>query len=324
MISAPLPIVHEGRDGWLFLTGGANFVTTLYQRDGGNLPDTALVRWRDEIAERKARCDTLGVRYAHLVVPEKLTIYGDRQSAPLIDPDLAPALRLAQMHAGRPADSYLVDLVAPMRAARGDADLYWRTDTHWTPAGCRLAYDALCHALGLAPVDDLETRPFTEMAKLMDLGMKLDPPVWETIRDVHWLKDASRVYENPVVRLLETPRFGGEIHVGCHARFSNARAPNDCRLLLFGDSFCGVGPHLLTALLAETVRELDFVWSANVDWRLVRRVKPDAVVTQIAERFLSAPPAAKFDLRVTALRQRLLAARRRAESWLRRRHSSGA
>jgi hypothetical protein len=156
----------------------------------------------------------------------------------------------------------------------------------------------------------------------MDLGSKLDPPVWETIREVTWLKDASRVYQNAVVRLLETHEYGGEIHVGCHASFTNPRAQNACKLMLFGDSFCGVSPYLFTALMAETVSELEFVWSANVDWGLVKRAKPDILVTEIAERYMALPPNDRFNLRVTEIRQAMLGRRRRLEAWWRARRAA--
>jgi len=314
--------VHQGLDRWLFLTGGSNFVTTLYQRDGGHLPDAALQRWRDTIADRKARCDALGVRYAHLVVPEKLTVYGHKQAEPLVDPDLAPTLRLMPLFDGDPADYGYVDLVAPMRSYRDEADLYWRTDTHWTPVGCLLAYESLCDALGLARNDELVSRPYVDAKRPMDLGSKLDPPVWENIREVTWLKDASRVDQNAVVRLLETHEYGGEIHVGCHARFVNPKAQNACKLMLFGDSFCGVSPYLFTALMAETVSELEFVWSANVDWGLVKRAKPDILVTEIAERYMALPPNDRFNLRVTEIRQAMLGRRRRLEAWWRDRRAA--
>lgn len=309
--------VHKGLDDWLFLTGGSNFVTTLYQRDGGHLPDAALARWRDTIMARKARCDALGARYAHIVIPEKLTIYGHKQAEPLVDPDLAPGLRLIKLFEGDPARYGYVDLVALMRAHRDEVDLYWRTDTHWNPVGCLLGYETLCDALGLARNDALVERPFVDDLRLLDLGSKLEPPVYEPVREVTWLQDASRVYCNNVVRLLEAHEYGGEIHVGSHAIFRNPKAANACKLLLFGDSFCSVGPHSFTALLAETVSELEFVWSANIDWGLVARSQPDIVVTEIAERYMALPPNDRFSLRATEIRQALLGRRRRFEAWLR-------
>jgi len=310
-------MVHRGRDGWLFLTGGTNFVTTLYQRDSGHLPDAALLQWRDAIVERARRCREAGVGYAHLVVPEKLTIYGDMQAEPLVDPALAPVIRLAQLFKGDAAAAGWVDLVEPMLDYRRKADLYWRTDTHWTPTGCLLAYEALCNALGLRRNDDVVMRPLHDVKKLLDLGSKLDPQRWEPVREACWLKDARRIYENAVVRFLETPAYGAEIHVGCHAIFKNPRAPNVCKVLLFGDSFSSPGPHSLTAILAETVSDLEFVWSANVDWSLVQRVRPDIVVTQIAERYMAIEPNDRFNLRWTEMFQAFRGRRKRFEAWRR-------
>jgi alginate O-acetyltransferase complex protein AlgJ len=310
-------LVHQGLDQWLFLTGGSNFVTTLYQRDSGHLPDASLRRWRDTIIERKTRCNALGARFAHLIVPEKLTIYGHKQAEPLVDPDLAPAIRLMQLFDGDPEAYGYVDLITLMRAHRNDVDLYWRTDTHWTPIGSLLGYEILCRALGLTANEELTSRPYFDVERLMDLGSKLDPPVWERIREVAWMKNATRVYRNAVVRLLETPEYGGEIHVGCHAVFKNPQAPNACKLMLFGDSFSDASPYHFTALMAETVTELEFVWSANVDWRLVARAKPDIVVTEIAERYMALPPNDRFNLRVTEFQQAMLGRRRRFEAWLR-------
>jgi alginate O-acetyltransferase complex protein AlgJ len=309
--------VHRGIDGWLFLVGGSNFVATLYERESGHLPDSTLARWRDVIVERKRRCDALGVQFAHLVVPEKLTIYAHKTAEPLVDPDLAPTLRLAQLFDRDPAAYGYVDLVALMRAHRDDVDLYWRTDTHWSPLGCLLGYEILCDALRLERNDDLVDRPFVEDIRLLDLGSKLEPPVYETIREARWSKDATRVYGNAVVRLLEAHEYGGEIHVGCRAIFKNPLARNKCKILLFGDSFSGVSPFFLTAALAETVSELEFVWSANVDWGLVKRAKPDFVVTEIAERYMALPPNDRFSLRVTEMRQIALGRRRRFEAWVR-------
>lgn len=311
-------IVHEGHDGWLFLTGGSNFVTTLYERDGGHLPDVNLRRWRDAIIERKRRCEALGVAYAHVVAPEKLTIYGHKQASPLVDVDLAPAIRLQQLFGGDARAAGWVDLVWPMREQRDAVELYWRSDTHWTPEGSLLAYRLLCESLRLAPNPDLAARPCHTIHKIMDLGGKFDPPRWEQIREIDWIAGARRIYANAVVRILEDPVHGGDIHVGAHAAYRNEKAPNDVRILLFGDSFAGVGSDRLTAQLAETARELIFVWSANVDWRLVKRVKPDIVITEIAERYMALAPNDRFNLRRAELSQLFKARRREIEARWRR------
>jgi alginate O-acetyltransferase complex protein AlgJ len=319
--SLTLEMVHQGQDGWLFLTGGSNFVVDLYQRDVGALPDRALARWRDALEVRKKRSDVLGISYAHLLIPEKMTVYGHKLASPIVDPDLAPAIRLYQSLAKNPAAAAYVDLVEPMRSRRDETDLYWLTDTHWTPAGCRLAYEALCARLGLTIPPDLEERSVRQESRLMDLGAKLDPPVWETISEVHWLKGASRVYENAIARLLEDPSYGGMIHVGSRATFQNPQAPNKSRLMLFGDSFSGINAHALTALLAETVEHVDFIWASGIDWLLVQREKPDFLVTQMAERYMAIPPLKHFNLRTTEIRQNITVRRRRFDAWLRAKHA---
>lgn len=314
-------LVHEGLDGWLFLTGGANFVTTLYDRDVGNLPDVELQKWQEIIDERIRRCREMDIAYAHLVVPEKLTIYGHKQSSPLVDPELAPAIRLRERFGAGSNSRHWIDLVAPMRALRDEIDLYWKTDTHWNAEGCLLAYDILCNALCLKPNDGLRDRPYREFASIMDLGGKLDPVRWETIREYEWAKDAKRTYMNRVAKILEDPEYGGEIHVGSHVTFKNPHSANGQKLLLFGDSFSDQRANLLTGLLAETVRQVDFVWSSSIDWNYVRSVRPDILVYEISERFMALTPNDRFDLTIAEARQTVRAQGKRLKRWWRARTS---
>jgi alginate O-acetyltransferase complex protein AlgJ len=307
----PQLLVHEGLDGWLFLTGGTNFVTTLYQREGGGLPDSKLAQWRDLILRRIERAEALGVRYAHMIVPEKLTIYGDKQATRVVDPELAPAIRLRELCAETKAAGHLVDLVAPMRERAQSQDVYWRTDTHWNVEGCLLGYHELCKALGLTPAPDLDSRPSRQFETVMDLGNKLDPPRWEIIEEREWARDAIRIYANRIAHFLEEVQYGAMIHVGAHAKFINPTAPNAQKALLFGDSFSTPRTHLLTGLLAETVRELEFVWSANIDWALVEKARPDLLIFEISERFMALLANDRFSLPKTEFAQSIRAARMR-------------
>lgn len=284
------PLVHEGLDGWLFLQAGSNFVTSLYHRTDGNLPDRRLEMWRRLIEQRAARARALGIDIVHVVVPDKLTLYGDRLAAPIVDPAQSPALRLAEMMARSPAQAQYLDLVEPMRRLRSAQNVYWRTDSHWTPEGCFAAYLALCERLAIAPIGDLLDRPHQEITRLMDLGGRVAPPQAETVRHYDFAANAQRVWTNWITRCLEDPFYDEAVHIGARARFSNPGSVSNKTVLLFGDSYARPNAEMLTGMLAESVGSLDFVWSSSIDWRLVKRLKPDIVICEVAERFLARLP----------------------------------
>lgn len=284
------PLVHVGTDGWLFLQGGSNFVASLYQRDGGQLPDSQLASWRDAIAHRARRFSRLGIDWLFVVVPEKLTVYEHRTASPLVDADLAPSVRLYEQLADIGLQRHMLDLVAPMRLRRDDRDLYWRTDSHWSPEGCFLAYKLICERLGVEADAGLLSRPYEERSSIMDLGGRLDPMPWEAVRSYSYLRGARRTAVNRVTRYLEDPQYKELIHVGARARFENPQAPNPQRAMLIGDSYALPSATRLTGMMAETFRSLEFVWSNSVDWQAIRWRRPDIVICEIAERFLMLQP----------------------------------
>ncbi|TGD93281.1 alginate O-acetyltransferase AlgX-related protein [Methylobacterium nonmethylotrophicum] len=293
---------HAGKDGWLFLTGGTNEVAGQY-RPSRPL-DRVLRRWRRRIAERVRRCRGLGARYLHLVVPEKLSLYEDRFDGLSVDPRHSPARRLGAMMrwswVGRRA---WIDLVGPMRARRGGAAqggapaLHFRTDTHWTIHGCLLAYRLVCRACGAAPRTDFLERPFREFEAVLDIGGKLDRPPLETVRVYDLFRDAERVAGGRLIDAYAAAGRIGELHNGAHAVYRNRSPEADPRtLILFGDSCANFTPNGLTAMLAETFREVHFIWSTNLDWSYIARVRPDIVLCEQVERFLPRLPDDDFDL----------------------------
>ena len=228
-------------------------------------------------------------------MPEKLTVYDDRTLDLPYDPRLSPARRLARRLAGMGG---FVDLVAPLRAARdGAVPLYRRTDSHWTYDGCLIAYRALMRACGAVPPPDIAERPRFETDGVWDLGDKLPDRPRERV--VMWsvLREASRAYASPLVEAYEAAGRGGDLHVGAHVIYRNPSPQADPRtLVLFGDSYAHYAPILLTSLLAESFRELHVVWSSSLDWAYIERVRPDILMVEMAERFLTRLPDDRFDL----------------------------
>ncbi|MDP4024546.1 hypothetical protein Q8W71_18130 [Methylobacterium sp. NEAU 140] len=291
--------VHVGRDGWLFLTGGTNRVLDRYR---SGLRQWRLLRgWARLIAQRAARADRLGIRCLHVVVPEKLSVYDNMTDGLRYDPRNASTRQLARRLARNPA--YL-DLLAPLRAGRdGPVPLYLRTDTHWTVEGCLLAYRAIMRALGALPPADIAARPRNRTKQVMDLGDKLPDRPREAVERITLLRDASRVEVGPLQARYEAEGRDRQLHVGAHVVYRNAGDGADPRrLVLFGDSCAHFDPFMLTGLLAESFREVHFVWSSALDWAYIERVRPDILLFEIAERFLARLPADDYDVAVAGRR----------------------
>ena len=202
---------------------------------------------------------------------------------------MPPRRRRDEAGARRPA--------APRRAGRG------APGQRGSPAG-RLAYGEIMRALGAVPPADLGVRPFHDHDGVRDLGAKVDPPLRETMRVYEVQRDAVRVYANPLVEAYEAHGKAADLHVGAHVVFRNGSPAADPRtLMLFGDSCSHFHAIFLTGLLAESFRELHFVWSANLDWAYVERVRPHLLLVEVAERFLARLPTDRFDVEAEGARR---------------------
>ncbi|MCJ2033910.1 alginate O-acetyltransferase AlgX-related protein [Methylobacterium sp. J-068] len=288
--------IHEGRDGWLFLTAGSNNV--IGQFSDSPAMKQRLLDWKALLIARARRCDSLGTTYQHVIVPEKLTVYDHRLKGLEIDQRLSPALRLRQSLIWHPlVRRACVDLVDAFRRRSRSEDLYFRTDSHWSFAGRMLAYRTLCQSLGAVAREDMPERPFVEQAFQGDLGGQMVPPQSESARFYDLRRDAVRHYASPIVEKREAMHAIETLHVGAHVIYRNASPEADPRrLVLFGDSYSHFAPSMWTIMLAETFREVHFIWSTSIDWRYVERTMPDILVTQIAERFMFQVPDDTFDL----------------------------
>ena len=290
--------VHVGREGWLFLIGGSNRVMDRYK--GGLAQWLLLRRWARLIAARSARAERLGIRYLQVVVPEKLSVYDHKTDGLTYTPANASTRRLAKRLARQSA--YL-DLLAPLRAARDTGPpLYLKTDTHWTADGCLLAYREIMRALGATPPADLAGRPRMVIEEVMDTGGKLPERPVERLERATNLRDASRVETGPLLAAYEAQGRAEELHVGAHTVYRNDTAADPRRIVLFGDSCAHFAPFFLTGLLAESFREVHFVWSANLDWAYIEAVKPDILLFELAERFLARLPDDHYDVTIAGRR----------------------
>src|SRR4051812_21338302 len=102
-----------------------------------------------------------------------------------------------------------------------------------------VVHRAICGALGVRPLETLETRPFVEFERALDLGSKFSPPRKELVREHRILQNARRVGANSLVEEAEA-RAGrgiGGLLSGSQVRYVNdSIEAHGARIVLFGDS----------------------------------------------------------------------------------------
>jgi hypothetical protein len=297
--------VVVGLGGWLFLRGGSN--SPFDYLDGSKIFGEALVsRWCDLL---RARVNKLGrAKYLHLFAPNKETIYSREAcltEESLTKSPLAVLMNSSEMQQDPLLRKCIIDPTNYFRRIALQHQLYWKTDSHWSPTGCFAAYQLVCSALNVQPVKDLLGRPFGSGDVAMDLGGKMTPPVKESVRFYNFATNAKRIYANSIVEVKEARKLENEagLHVGSNVVFFNEAAPDPRKVILFGDSFSEYRTVLLTGMLAETFREVHFVWSVYLDLDYIAKHDPDIVLSEIVERFMPSVPNDSFDLDQYALKK---------------------
>lgn len=269
----PADDVIVAPNGQLFLAGGRHSVLR-FARGEIKVAPHSIEAMQANLAGRRSHADARGIAYLHLVAPEKYKILPD--GFPVADPQ-------------SPADPYLAAgltfcyPVDELRAGPGCA--YFRTDTHWAPAGLI----TIARIIGQAAKTDqarLEGAEGEMRAALEDspeifygdLGRKLDPKEGE-LRALLKPAHPIRMTENGIGHDYLSPVNDGRMIVveSDHPQASG-------RLLIFGDSY-----------LHHALPYLSFLFSVIVFCRtrfyheeMVDMVRPDCVVTQAADRYMGA------------------------------------
>ena len=289
--------VKIGLDGWMFLTGGSNYVLRFYTEQN-YFSDDHVETWRALIQNRKNFCDNNQIRYRHILAPEKLTVFPEFFGEELSHMDRAPGRRMDDAFRATELQNTFLNPTAILKLGAGIFPTYYKTDTHWTPYGAYLAYQTLCWSLGYPPSLIIDPAQFQKRMQPLDLGSKFNPPINEEILYLQTSKNVRRIFANEIVQLRDSATNGEvpPMHHGTHVVYANDDAPQKECVVLFGDSFSGYGTGMLTSMLAETFSEVHFIWSADIDYNYVTKSGAKIVLSQLAERFMGIVPNDDFNI----------------------------
>lgn len=227
----------KGRGGWLFYRPGVRYLVEPAAGAGRREHVVrAIVAFRDQLAGR-------GIRLLVVPVPGKASIYPDMLTARAAAGPSAvrsPTLDVLAELAGRGvATADLFAEFARARRERPDVPLYLARDTHWRPAGARLAAEAVARRLrGLgwapAPKRPYETRRVRVRRHGDILAMMRLPGIEGRLGGE---AVACEQVLDPAAGLM-VPGAGGRS--GTYASEHLTDTPLESSVLLLGDSFCRI------------------------------------------------------------------------------------
>lgn len=267
-----------GHQGWLYLKEGSNSWLDQYAGRHPLSPEQEEA-WQTLLERRSLGLSALGIRYAHLVVPEKQCIYPEHypDAVPIQGPRPIEQLRGAR------------GLVYPLEAlceARQHVPVWLKGNSHWNLLGCCVATAELLQALE-APLPDFCAVKVRTFVTAQDLAVKLSPQHTETHATV--APPGREVFNNHL-----WDREGR--HQGNHYVLHHRDAPRDEVVCIFGDSYAF--DHGLCQLLSHVYRWVHFRWGTTIDLDYALNVGASIVITQTAERFLTQVPDTKAEGRL--------------------------
>jgi hypothetical protein len=261
-----------GQDNRLFLLGGSNDYHQAYHQEENEAVEQA-EGWLNYAAAALSACNNVTSQFLFSIVPNKATILADRYPLSIAD-GITPRLR-------RILQVNKTFIHSPVELMRAGGEWFRRNDTHFTYAGNIAYVNDLMRELGLDV--ELSISDETHTAEHNgDLGGKFDPPMKEALLLPAAFPDTGKIYN------LGDParRHTGSMFATCNRNYLV-----DKTLMVFGNSFSeaavswGMSPYF-----AHIFKRYFFHWGNEVDANLVQQLRPDIVVLQTCERFLSTPP----------------------------------
>jgi alginate O-acetyltransferase complex protein AlgJ len=267
--------VLPGTDGWLFLHRDPNDVI------GQHVGRVRLKRkgrrgWASLLKSRIATLKSIGSVWLCAVIPDKNFVYPEYLPA-----EIEPARkRLVHefLELARGLDAPILYGLEDLQAAKKDAPLFPKTDTHWSHRGAYVAYQSICRDLscrGLPVIQvDEAAIQWKQDVTPGDLGSKLYPHLTSVIVRAELRAHKSRnVFDNCVQNHGRVLIFERDW-------------PKGLTCVLFGESFA----QNLLLFLKESFRRLVFVHTSMLVSEILEVERPDVVLSTPLERFLLKVP----------------------------------
>ncbi len=262
---------------WLVYTGEASLDD--YQ-NAQPFTESELARIQKNLDGLNARLEAKGIHFLVVIVPGKNTIYPEY--IPPQIPVLGAVSQTDQILAYQKqhGQASILDLRPALQAARKQRQVYYATDTHWNQYGILAGYDAIIGALQ-------KDFPNLKAHTLKDFQPVSEGPGSGDISR-EWLQGFA---QEEMVRLeprfqrktAQLPLTQGTALVPGRMVATYNPDPTLPRAVIYHDSFFND----MIPFLSDNFSWAVYHWAFKVDENFVAGEKPDIVIFEVTDRYLS-------------------------------------
>jgi len=290
---SPVPEIVVGNEGWLYYIGAAGdrFIDR-HVRGRDPFTHAELEHWRTFLIERTRSYRSLGAKYVFVIAPNKESIYPEHLPN-WIGPPAGPT-RLDQLmaHMSTASDVTVIDLRAPLRAAKSKSVVYYKADTHWNTRGAYAAYQEIVRVLA-ADFPEVSAKSWESLGpKAIDrtgfdmarmLGLIPETPEADFILE----HDACTRSETlPIVVPADL-----ESRLTAPSSFTRCESGGNVDAVIFQDSFgTALSPILARSFRSTTSFRTTGGPNQKVGYGMPEQLKANLVVEIMVERSMGAGP----------------------------------
>ena len=278
---SPTPLVHVGKNGWLFYTGDNNI-----EIGTGNykLSHNQLESIKNNQVDIQQALKKRGIEYVIVFPPSKASIYPDyiRGNYSVGETLVDVVTNYLQENTTIP----VINLKPDLLNAKNSKLVYFKTDTHWNEEGVYVGYCSIISRLNLLGLIHSSPDKVSKYSSVhlgdLSIMMDVDLPPESFIITQLVNKDSIKIEGGQYYDQLSKLTKEDGVQNGFYS-YQNSSAEK-IRVLIFGDSF--FGSLTMIELLAENFSGVDFIWSYNMTNNMIDSVKPNIVIFEMTERYI--------------------------------------
>jgi hypothetical protein len=285
--TSPNSSVRVGKDGWFFFTGDYNLKIA-----SGEYPLTkeTLVAIKNEQESIQKALKEKGIEYVLVLTPSKASIYPEKIDGSNFSVRETPIDIVEKYLKENTTIKVINTKDALLKAKEEGQQVFNKTDTHWNETGAYIGYKYITDQLNKwniinsSPVK-INQVPSTFKGEFSAMMGDVSLLPLENVNSTEIVSpNATEIQNKEVLDLINIEQRNDNFTKNGQHIYTNP-SQKDKRILMYGDSF--FGSWKIKELFAESCSELTYVWSDSIKGKVVDKVKPDIVLFERTERYIT-------------------------------------